>query len=387
MLHVTLSNPLHPEYGQASIPFPIPQKEYDNVINILGALEMGDPVRRDCHVDSIDTPWPILKRLADAQINIDELDFLAKRLDGFTLLELTQYQAMVSKENINRMTDLINMTYSCENVTVISDFTDLDAVGRQHYMNLHHGCVAYNELEKLDGRQLAIRLIIGEYGDITPHGVIYENDFKMNRVYDGLNLPPFPYDKYELEVGMSSIHDPDKETTLYLPIPNSQLQRIMVRSGIQSFEEMELRFLGSSFPVEVDAALDFEKESIVNLNEMSRAISNLSDSDRAKLGAVILYAEPDYAFQIRTLATHLDLFEFVPGVKTPEGYGKYMIQESGRFDYDDNLEDIYDYGKYANRRMSEVDGQFNIHGYVSYHGHLSLDELMMEDPNQSMEMQ
>ena len=387
MLYVTLSNPQNPEYGQASIPFPIPQKEYDNVINILGALELGDPVRRDCHIDSIDTPWPILKRLADAQINIDELDFLAKRLDSFTHLELIQYQAMVSKGNINRMTDLINMTYSCENVTVISDFTDLDAVGRQHYMNLHHGCVACNELEKLDGRQLAIRLIIGEYGDITPYGVVYENDFKMNRVYDGLNLPPFPYDKYELEVGMSSIHDPDKETTLYLPMPASQLQRIMGRSGIQSFEEIELRFLGSSFPVEVDAALNFERESIANLNEMSKAISALSDSDRTKLGAVILYAEPDYAFQIRTLATHLDLFEFVPGVKTPEEYGKYMIQESGHFEYDDNLEDVYDYSKYASRRMSEADGQFNVHGYVSYHGPLSLDELMMEDPNQSMEMQ
>ena len=37
------------------------------------------------------------------------------------------------------------------------------------------------------------------------------------------------------------------------------------------------------------------------------------------------------------LAENLELFDFVPGVHTPEEYGRYMIQQSGRFEYDENL--------------------------------------------------
>lgn len=57
-----------------------------------------------------------------------------------------------------------------------------------------------------------------------------------------------------------------------------------------------------------------------------------------------------------------------------------MIQESGHFEYDSNLEGFYDFEGYGRQRMSQEQGQFVENGYISYHGALSLDELMMEDP-------
>lgn len=91
-------------------------------------------------------------------------------------------------------------------------------------------------------------------------------------------------------------------------------------------------------------------------------------------------ASPENAAQIRHLADDLDLFDFAPGVHTPEEYGRYMIQESGHFDYDPNLDEFYDYERYGQQRMARQFGRFTGRGYVSYHGTLSLDELMMEDP-------
>ena len=44
-----------------------------------------------------------------------------------------------------------------------------------------------------------------------------------------------------------------------------------------------------------------------------------------------LLAKPKSAAQIKNLAESLDL---APGAHTPEDYGKYMIQQSGHFDYD-----------------------------------------------------
>ena len=111
----------------------------------------------------------------------------------------------------------------------------------------------------------------------------------------------------------------------------------------------------------------------------------LSNSDREKLGAVVAMAEPEYASQIRHLAENLDQFEFAPGAHTPAEYGKYMIQESGHFDYDENLDEFYDYGKYGQQRIEQESGMFTDRGYISYHGTMSLEELMMEDPAEQLQ--
>jgi len=143
---------------------------------------------------------------------------------------------------------------------------------------------------------------------------------------------------------------------------------------------MCLRFMESELPEEIDVALDMEHEGIASLNEMCAAIEKLSPSDRLKLGAAVALAQPDYSSQVMHLAQNLEFFEFIPGAKTAEDYGCYMIQDSEHFEYDENLADFYDYEKYGRQRMEYEYGQFVARGYISYHGTLSLDELMMEDP-------
>ncbi len=81
---------------------------------------------------------------------------------------------------------------------------------------------------------------------------------------------------------------------------------------------------------------------------------------------------------MQALAENLELFDYVPRVQTAEEYGRYIIAQSGHFAYDENLEDCYDYEKYGLHRMAQEPGKFLLRGYVSYHGELSIDELMME---------
>jgi hypothetical protein len=84
-----LSNAQHPEYGVLTVPFPIPAEQYDEIIEMLEALEIGDPLKRDCRVDEISDHWPVLKNTERTVTNIDELDYLAKRLDSFDKYEKT----------------------------------------------------------------------------------------------------------------------------------------------------------------------------------------------------------------------------------------------------------------------------------------------------------
>ncbi len=55
MFQAVLSNPNHPEYGVATIPFPIPRDQYAHCMELLEALEIGDAVKADCKVEKIDS--------------------------------------------------------------------------------------------------------------------------------------------------------------------------------------------------------------------------------------------------------------------------------------------------------------------------------------------
>ena len=383
MIQAVLSNADHPEYGVATIPFPIPKEQYDQCIETVKALEIGDPFKKDCKVVAIDSAFSVLKITENLRVNLDELDYLAKRLESFDVGEAAQFQAMASKLELFELKDLINLTFCCQQVTVITDFSDLEQIGRDHYMNLHGGGASVQELEDLDGVETAILLIDAGGGTITRYGVVYDNGMKMDQSYDGNHFPAYLYEPCMLMVALTSQKEPEDTeniTWLYLPAAKGQIERAMERSGIEVPTDMRFRFGDSMLPTEVDAALDFKYESIFDLNDMAKAVSKLSHSDQQKLGAVVSLAEPEYASQICHLDENLDQFEFAPGAHTPAEYGKYMIQESGRFEYDENLDEFYDYEKYGLQRMEQESGMFTDRGYISYHGTMSLEELMMEDP-------
>ena len=383
MMQVILSNSKHPEYGQATIPLPLAQDQYEDCVELLEKLEVGSATKQDCKVLEISSAFPVLKRMEMLTVNLDELDYLAKRLASFDVGEAAQFQAMAHKLELFELKDLINLTFCCQQATVITDFTNLEAIGRDHYMNLYGGCASTQELEDLDGAETARLLIDSGAGEVTPYGVVYDNGMKLEQYYDGQHFPAYLYEPCMLMIGLTFRLEPEDTkniTWLYLPAAKGQLERAMVRSGITDPADMRFRFSESMFPDEVDAALDFRYENIYELNDLALAVSKLSVEAQKKLGAVVEMAEPEYASQICRLAENLDQFEFAPGAHTPAEYGRFMIQESGHFEYDENLEGFYDYEKFGLQRMEQESGMFTDRGYVSYQGTMSLEELMMEDP-------
>ena len=386
MIQAVLGNPYHPEYGVATIPFPIPHDQYAHRMELLEALEIGDAVKADCQVQEINSFYSVLKRMEMLTVNVEELNYLAKRLDSFDTGEAAQFQAVAHKLELFELKDLINLTFCCQQATVITDFTNLESIGRDHYMNLYGGCASTQELEDLDGAETARLLIDSGAGEVTPYGVVYDNGMKLEQYYDGQHFPAYLYEPCMLMIGLTFRLEPEDTkniTWLYLPVAKGQLERAMVRSGITDPADMRFRFSESMFPDEVDAALDFRYENIYELNDLALAVSKLSAEAQKKLGAVVEMAEPEYASQICRLAENLDQFEFAPGAHTPAEYGRFMIQESGHFEYDENLEGFYDYEKFGLQRMEQESGMFTDRGYVSYHGTMSLEELMMEDPTES----
>ena len=389
MIQAVLGNPHHPEYGVATIPFPIPHDQYARCMELLEALEIGDAVKADCQVQEINSFYSVLKRTEMLTVNVEELNYLAKRLDSFDTGEAAQFQAMAHKLELFELKDLINLTFCCQQATVITDFSDLSAVGRDHYMNLHGGCTKTEELDALDSEATARRLIESGSGTITPYGVVYDNGMKLEQVYDGQFFPCYYYEPNAITVAVTAKSEPEDTehiTWLYLPMAQEEIDRTLQRAGITAPLDIQLRLEDTQLPNEVDVLLDMEQESLAGLNVLAQATDELSSDDMKKLGAVVTLAKPQNAEQIKNLVENLDLFDFAPGAHTPEEYGKYMIQQSGHFDYDENLDEFYDYEKYGLQRMGEEDGMFTDRGYIAYKGYTSLAEIMDGSQSSHMEM-
>ena len=378
-ISAVLSNPNHPDYGVVTIPFPIPRDQYAHCMELLEALEVGDPIKADCKVEEIDSFYTVLKRMEMQIVNIDELNYLAKLLERFSDYEAAQFQAMAHKLELFELKDLINLTFCCQQATVITDFSDLAAVGRDHYMNLHGGGAPIDELNALDGEKVARQLIESGSGTVTPYGVVYDNGMKLEQVYRGREFPCYYYEPNPLTIAMTSKTEPEDTeqiTRLYLPMMQEEIDRAIQRAGITDSKEIRLRLEDSQLPDEVDVLLDMNQESLSDLNSLAQAANGLSDSDINKLGAVVALAKPQTVAQIKNLAENLDLFDFAPGAHTPEDYGKYMIRQSGHFEYDENLDDFYDYAKYGVERINEENGMFTDRGYIAYKGDISMEEVM-----------
>ena len=167
-MRAELSNPNHPELGVAAIHLPISEWEYDHVMQELEALNIGDAVARDCRLGELASGLESLKVLECQNINIDELDYLAKRLDSLDEYEAKQFEAAAARFELTDMTDLINLTFCSQQVTVISDFSCLEEVGRDHYLSINGGCAGTGELDNLDGYETALLLIGSGTGVVTP---------------------------------------------------------------------------------------------------------------------------------------------------------------------------------------------------------------------------
>ena len=241
----------------ATIPLPIPRNQYDHCVALLEALEIGDASEADCRVDFPRQRMARAEWLVSTKVNLDELD-LAKRLDSFTVGEFSQFQAMVEKLHLTSMKDLINLTFCCQQATVITDFTNLKEVGRDHYMNIHGGCASMEELEQLGRSGNRCPVIEDNEGTITRYGVVYDNGMQLSQLYDGKHLPCYHYEADMTAVGISSRWEPENSrnvTWIYLPASKGQIERAMQRSGIADPKDMRLFMADSSFPEEVDVAL------------------------------------------------------------------------------------------------------------------------------------
>lgn len=367
-MKVIVSNHSQPIYGQVTVPLPIPDEEYDHVIELLEDLEIGDFRAWDCHVDEISDCPPVLKRLEGTQINIDELDYLAKRLDSFIPKELAAFQGMVEKMDYTEVFDMINLSFYCDEITVITDFSDLTAIGRSHVL-AQHGAVSVEELEKMDLARIGRELIASGKGTVTPYGIIFDNDVDILTLYNCEAFPDYHYKASKIDVAVVSPYTYTATMALYLPASQKQIERTLQRFLQFERDDFQLCIENVEPPVpEAWREKLFEQSEIYNYNDAAAAMARLEESQYEKFAAVLRYTGAKTPEQLRQVAKNLEMFEYVPSAKNAEDVGRSLILESGHFEVDPNLEDYIDFEAYGRDHLRYGEGEFSPYGYVGYTG-------------------
>lgn len=303
----TLTNRAHQEYGVVSIPFPIPDSEYDHTIELLEAIGIGDAQSQDCRVDKISSSYPVLNRLVTQSVNLDELDYLAKRLDSFCEDEERQFSAMAHKLCLSDIKDFINLTFCCQQATVIADFSDLDRAGRDHSLAVNGGSMLLEELHKVDGQSVALELILNGSGMVTPYGVVYDNGMKLRQVYDGRHLPEYYYHPCPVSAALSLPGQNGCEM-LYFPCPNSKIARALQRLGAADISQCDVDLRVNEFCDTVSRLFEDKfklNEHLDALNRMARCYQNFQTGDAEKLFTVLNYACPQMPEEAARLAEDL----------------------------------------------------------------------------------
>ena len=137
MFKASLENNNIPELGTVTVEFPIPEAQYEETIRALNGIQSGAVVAQDCFVADIGTAdCPALERLIGTMANVDELDWLGKQLESFDRYELLQFNAAAERFDRSSVGKMIDLSRRSREITVISDFNDLENAGKRHHLTL-----------------------------------------------------------------------------------------------------------------------------------------------------------------------------------------------------------------------------------------------------------
>lgn len=372
--------------NSADIDFPVS----DEMLNvILENSEMPTDTTLPFLVEDIHYPIE-LSALNARNVNLDELNFLARRLDSFTEEEIEQFFAATEHENAQSLKNMINLTYNLDKFTLIKNVGDMTKVGRDYTLNTE-GCVPADSRYDAKYAEIGRKLLASGRGVFTERGLLFVEDKPIEEVYDGKTFPGFAYQSFIVNV---DVEYKGRYESLFLPESQLAIDKAVRRLGAESIEDCDLsseygnpNF--SRFSVRFEEILD--NEGIDALNELAYEL-NTYDIDTEKLDAAMEMTDVKSSKNIITLINHLDEFEWLNDISYGdyEGVGRFFVESDYYDEYkiSDELCDYFDFAEFGAHMADEKSGQFVNGGFIFCDVEDGLDSIMdkLEDESSSMTM-
>lgn len=311
--------------------------------------------------------------LKDQTVSMDELNFLARRLDGMTEYEKRVVGVYSSETGIREMKQLINLTYSLQGLSLLTDLTDGNRVGLRLYLD-RHLAISEEEKSKMDFNAYAQKIFSEGKCKFLPHGILVDQGFQMEKVYNGKTFPEY-IDRPDETVAVLSLENEagDKEY-LYLPTDISAMDKVKKRLNIAAFAEgivngiENIRLPESILPSPEDMCMSLQGDvqKLTLFNEMCQTVSCFDEAKMDRLAMAAGFVGTSEFTDITYIAKHLDEFEIHPQIHTDKEYGEFLVKEAGMFEVDEILLPHIDYAGVARdkRQAAMADSGFIPEGFV-----------------------
>lgn len=354
------------------IEFPIDDDELDR---ILRENYMPTDTTKLFYVRAIDYP-NVLSVLSKSEVNLDQLNYLAKRLDCLDDDEMDQFVVAVDHEHMGSLRDLINLSFNLDKFTLIKDISDMTKVGREYILNTEGSVPADSKYDE-HYAQVGMDLLNSGRGVFTPKGLLFREDKPLEELYDG---QVFPYFAYNASIVDIEIEYNGKSEMVFLPDSGLAFGKALKRLGAPDLEacECSLELTNARYSKLVDSFNEvFEKDGINELNSILKTLDEY-DIDPNKVAALLEYTGATSASDINVLIDSADDFELITEIDEGDydEVGRYFINHSDDYDLSEELEDFFNFDQFGEYIADEHSGQFVSGGFIYYTGYTGLDEIL-----------
>lgn len=349
-----------------NVKFPCTESEYQAACRELELNDNYAFVR-----DVVEPKALALKK--DTFVNLDEINYLAKRMDGFDQKELLSFFAAIETGDYVSTKDLINLTFNLNCYTLIRDVSNLKSVGR-NYVLCREVAISADELEKADLEKIGRELLSSGKGVPTKYGLLFRNeDVAFETLYKGNGFPAYYYTGGEVLV--VEIKKNGEQDYIYFPCEKTEIERALKRIGASNISECSknIDFCAGDEEWEKYCNDLLQKNDVESVNAISSAINRLGANLDAisenlyKLSAVMEFAGVTSADteKVIRLAGCLDEFEYYREIGNDYNLGTKLIEnEIGAAA--EKIDDYIDYERYAQDFLEENGGAYTKYGDVVY---------------------
>ena len=381
---MTISAHISYDGNSSELEFPIND---DMLYDILCESKMPTDTTMPFLVEDIHEPME-LSCLNGKYVNLDEMNYLAKRLDSFTDDELKQFYVAIDHTKATTLKEFINLTFNLDKFTLIQDVGDMVKVGREYALNTE-GAIPADSRYDSKYAEIGRNLLSSGRGVFTEYGLLFVEDKPIDEVYDGQVFPSFAYNDYIANV---DVEYKDKYESIFLPESELAIQKAIRRLGAESIDNCELSFEFENpnygrFSVKFEDILN--NEGIYALNSLCKAFDE-QEVDLVKLDAAMEMTGVSSSKNIITLINYLDDLELVSSIDANDydEVGRYFIDHSDDYEMSPELYDFFNFEDFGGYITGEYSGQFTSCGFIYYSGVNTMNEILdaIEDEDSSMTM-
>ena len=368
------------KYGnsQNDLHFPCTEKEMNAALERIHA---EDVTPLELYVSEVVFPEE-LGCLQDRFVNLDEVNFLGKRMDGFFGDEEYQFYEAMKSEGFDTLPDLINLSFNLNRYPLIRDISDMGKIGREYLLTVK-GCLPADDEDDPKYAEFGRELIQSGKGVFTEHGLLFVNEnTPFQKLYDGQIFPPYVYE--EMLCFLRAEYN-GKSEYLYLPCEEKAIDKALARLGaapenakitLEDFSVNNPKWFERFKQIAAD-------EGVYELNGLANAI-NSADTDLKKLWLVAEYAEVEEAGQLARLAENIGCLKIIEDVNDYEDVGRYIVDNNDCYALHPELEDYFDFNGFGEHIAEEYGGKFVGGNFIYNDTDTSLLDILYPDEPMTM---